>query len=390
MGGGATSNAYLRRVQLVRTVSGKERVIIDVNATSNGAVEVQDGDLVRISSVDSRIYNAVALEGAVRYPGRYELKPGMRLTQLLTREDVLPTAYVDRVEVQRYADDYRTEVTSVNLKQLWAGDVSLDLVLKPLDRVIVRSEVRPPASVTLTGEVKRPGAYPIAPGERLSSVLKRAGGFTDRAFVKGAVFTRESIKKIEEEQLRSFIDAQERRLIADAGTVVVRGLDREEAASSQQLVKTKQELLAALARKVVLGRMVVKLDEPEKLEGIPNDVLLEDGDTLHTPQPPQSVVVLGSVRNPASVLYKEGEGAEYYLNRAGGFSREADQKESYVVKADGSTVSGFTKIRTIEPGDAILVPPKEEVKFRPLGIAKDMLQILSTGLLSVAALAVIF
>jgi protein involved in polysaccharide export with SLBB domain len=314
----------------------------------------------------------------------------MRLAQLLTREDVLPTAYVDRVEVQRYTDDYRTEVMSVNVKQLWAGETSLDLVLKPMDRIIVRSEVRPPASVTLKGEVKRPGTYPIAPGERLSSVLKRAGGFSDRGFVKGAVFTREAIKKVEEEHLRSFIDAQERRLIADAGTVVVRGLDREEATAGPQMVKMKQELLAALARKVVLGRMVVKLDEPEKLEGTANDVLLEDGDALTIPQPPQSVVVLGSVRNPTSVLYKEGEGAEYYLNRAGGFSKEADQKESYVQKADGSTVSGFTKLRTIEPGDAILVPPKEEVKVRPLGIVKDALSILSTGLLSVAALAVIF
>ena len=109
-----------------------------------------------------------------------------------------------------------------------------------------------------------------------------------------------------------------------------------------------------------------------------------------SPTPPQFVVVLGSVRNPTSVVYKEGEGAEYYLNRAGGFSREADKKESYVVKADGSTVSGFTKLRAIEPGDVILVPPKKEVKFRPLGIAKDMLSILSTGLLSVAPLVVIF
>ena len=66
-------------------------------------------------------------------------------------------------------------------------------MLKPLDEITVRSELRETASVTLTGQVARPGKYTIAPSERLSSVLERAGGFTDGAFVKGAVFTRASL-----------------------------------------------------------------------------------------------------------------------------------------------------------------------------------------------------
>jgi protein involved in polysaccharide export with SLBB domain len=278
----------------------------------------------------------------------------MRIAQLLTADMLLPEAYVDRVEVARRRPDLSMEILAVDLKKAWSGDASQDLLLKPLDEVTVRTELKAARTVQLSGQVVRPGVYTISEGERLSSVLERAGGFSDRAFLKGALFTRAALRKTEQEQVDAFLKVQEQRLLSTASTVTV-GAEKEEIASQQQALQARRDMLKILASKVVVGRMVVHLDTPDKLKGTDNDVVLTDGDTLSVPEPPQSVLVLGAVRNSTSVQYKEGAGVDYYINRVGGFSREADQKEAHIVKADGSAISSFTNVRNIEPGDTVIV-----------------------------------
>lgn len=392
MAGGFSPGAYLKRAQILRTSLGKERTVVDVDLT-NGAssAAVQNGDVVRILPVNPKMYNVVLVEGAVKQPGTYQLKPGMRLGQLLTREELLPEAHFERVEIQRQTQDGKgPQVIELDLAKAWTGDAIQDVVLAPQDRITVRTEVRPPASVTLTGEVKRPGVYGIALGERLSSVLKRAGGYTSKAFPRGAVFARRSAVRAEKEQLEKFIQGQERRLLAEAGTVVVSGVDREDVGARSQTIATRRELLDVLASRVVLGRVVVRVDDVERLEGSPDDLVLEDGDALHIPSPPASVTVVGSVRNPTSVLYREDADVDYYLNRAGGLSKEADRKELYIQRSDGSAVTGFSKIRPVEAGDTVVVPPKAETQYRPISIGRDLITVLSQTLLSVASLAAIF
>jgi protein involved in polysaccharide export with SLBB domain len=136
--------------------------------------------------------------------------------------------------------------------------------------------------------------------------------------------------------------------------------------------------------------MIIRLDEPAALLGTERDVVLVDGDALDVPEPPASVLVLGSVRNSASVMYQKGAGLDYYVNRAGGFTPEADKKEVHIVKADGSAITGFANIRTAEPGDTVVVPPKREEKIRALPTMRDALQIISSTLLSIIALAALF
>lgn len=392
MAGGFTPTAYLKRAQILRAALGKDRTVVDVDLTNgHSSVAVQNGDVVRILAINPRMYETILVEGAVKQPGTFQLKPGMRVSQLLTNEELLPEAYSEIVEIQRQASNQKApEVIEVNLRKAWSGDPGQDVALEPHDRITVRTEVRPPASVTLTGEVKRPGVYGVTPGERLSSVLKRAGGFTSKAYLRGAVFARQSSKRIEKEQLDRFVEAQERRMLAEAGTVVVSGVDREETGAHSQTINTRRELLGVLASKVVLGRIVVKIDDLERLERSPNDLVLENGDTLHVPTPPASVTVVGSVRNPTSVVYLESADVDYYLNRAGGLSKEADKKEMYIQRADGSALTGFSKIRTVEAGDTLVVPPKAETQYKPISIGRDLITMLSQTLLSVASLAAIF
>jgi protein involved in polysaccharide export with SLBB domain len=395
LAGGVTPTSYLRRVQVVRARPSSERVTLDVDLAGYylkgdeaSNPPVNGGDLVLIHRSDPRIYNTVRVEGAVKYPGTYELKPMMRISQLLPVEKLLPEAQPERVEIARRRPDLSLEIVAVNLKKAWNGDADADLLLKPLDEVTVRTELKAARTLTLTGQVVRPGVYTVAEGERLSSVLERAGGYTDRAFLKGAVFTRAALRKIEQEQLDNFLKAQEQRILATASTVTV-GAEKEEVAAQQQSIQARREMLKLLASKVVIGRMVVHLDTPDKLKDTGDDVVLIEGDTLEVPEPPQSVLVIGSVRNSTSVQYKPGANAEYYINRVGGFSKEADKKETHIVKADGSAISSFTNIRDVEPGDSIIVPPKAEEKIRLLPAIRDVVQTIGSALLGIAALAVL-
>jgi len=396
LAGGVTPTSYLKRVQIVRALPNAERATLDVDLTghylkgdeaSNPLINA--GDLVLIHPADPRVYNIVKVDGAVRYPGAYELKPMMRIGQLLPADRLLPEAYTERVEVARRRPDLTMEVLSVDLKKAWSGDPSHDLLLKPLDEVTVRTELKSARTMILGGQVVRPGVYTIAEGEKLSSVLERAGGFTDRAFLKGAAFTRASLRRIEQEQLDAFLKTQEQRMLSSASTVIV-GAEKEEVAAQQQALQARREALRLLASKVVVGRMVVHLDRPDRLKGSENDVVVVDGDTLNVPEPPDSVLVIGAVRNSTSVQHKEGAGVDYYINRVGGYSKEADKKEAHIVKADGSAISSFTNIRTVEPGDTVIVPPKEEEKIRTLPTVRDIAQTIGAALLGIAALAVLF
>ena len=396
LAGGVTPTSYLKRVQIVRALPNAERATLDVDLTAHylkgdeaSNPLVNAGDLVLIHPADPRVYNIVKVDGAVRYPGAYELKPLMRISQLLPADKLLPEAYTERVEVARRRPDLTMEVLSVDLKKAWGGDRNQDLLLRPLDEVTVRTELKAARTIVLGGQFARPGIYTIAEGEKLSSVLERAGGFTDRAFLKGAAFTRASLRRIEQEQLDAFMKTQEQRMLASASTVIV-GAEKEEVAAQQQALQARREALRLLASKVVVGRMVVRLDQPDKLKGTENDITLIDGDTLSVPEPPDSVLVIGAVRTSTSVKHKDGAGVDYYINRVGGYSKEADKDEAHLIRADGSAIASFTKIRTVEPGDTVIVPPKEEEKIRTLPTVRDIAQTIGAALLGIAALAVLF
>ena len=221
---------------------------------------LRDGDLVTIFPGQDRLNSAVILEGFVRAPGLHEWKPGMRLSDLLKPETLLPEAYRDRVEVVRVRPDFSREVLTVDLRELWASNQTpnpaRDIMLQPMDRISVQSEVMGPAAVTLIGEVKRPGTYAITKGERLSSVIRRAGGFTDKAYPKAAVFTRESVRKREKAQLEDFVRIQEERIFSETAAVAAAG---ESAGPLRESLIQRRALLRMMAERVTVGRLVLRL-----------------------------------------------------------------------------------------------------------------------------------
>jgi len=484
LAGGLTIISYVKRIQVERVMERQRKVVLDEQfidlkdfEAKTATFALQEGDFVSVFPIDRSLYGLVTLEGNVRRPGTYALKPDMRVTDLIEQaEGLLPGTYMPRADLARFRDGRQYETVPIDLTAAMAGDAAQNLALNQFDKVIVyhQLDVRPagivqitgsvyrpgvfeltpkmrvsdlvfkgnptrqaslknaemyradpgakvqvirldlegilanPGSaidlyltdrdhvfirelaegvekrtVTISGRVKYPGEYAITREERLSSVLERAGGFLPEAFPKGAVFTRESIRRIEREQLDKFIRTQEQALLAEsaavsAGSVALSSGEKTDMTSTQTTVTTqRRELLRSLAASITLGRLAIHLGPPEMLKGSPDDILLEDGDALLVPQQPTSVAILGAVKNSTAILQVDGEPLDYYLNKAGGATREADLDQTYILKPDGSAVTGFLKARKIEAGDAIIVPVSTEPRIRGIPLWKDLATIVA-------------
>ncbi|MEI8191097.1 MAG: SLBB domain-containing protein, partial [candidate division NC10 bacterium] len=381
MAGGVAPGGYLPRVQLQRFEANATRIVKDFNladfyqrAAAEANPSIQDGDLLRVFPVESRLYNVVSLEGFVRRPGYYEFRPGLRVADLLPRSELLLEAFVDRAEVVRLKGDQSVEVIPFSIKDAWTGKPEANLELRPLDRVVVGSEYRPGSSVLVTGQVRRPGRYSLSEGERLSSLVERAGGFMPEAFPKGAVFTRESVRQNERIQLEKFIQSMDQTLLAENAAYA----GGEYGAANLTAANTiRQSLLRSLSSALTLGRLSIQLEPADRLRGMPDDILLEDGDSLTVPQYPTSVTVIGGVRNSAAVLYKPDETIDYYIGRAGGVRPEGDVSQAYILKPDGSAIYSFAKMRKVDAGDAVVVPLSLEAKMRWGPFIKDLVTILA-------------
>jgi len=188
------------------------------------------------------------------------------------------------------------------------------------------------------------------------------------------------------------VRSHEQRLLAEASNLTpsASGLSNDEVAAQRAVLFQRREQLKLVASRLILGRVVVHVETPEKLEGTQNDLVMQDGDTLKVPQKPDTVVVIGSVRNPTAVIHKDDLDVEYYLNRAGGLAPEAAKKEIYLMKVDGSAVAGFMNLRDIDPGDVVIVPPSTKSKLNKRALIKDLVTITGRIALSFAALAAIF
>lgn len=175
---------------------------------------------------------------------------------------------------------------------------------------------------TVQGEVARPGTYEVQRGDRLSSLIERAGGFTDNAWLRGAALIRETAPISKEAALRDRIARILRETPAKAG---------EE--------ERHREFLSALQSLAPAPRLPVKLSHPRLMKGSDVDLPLEDGDVLVVPSKTGIVTVVGSVKSPgASSLYEAKTDPDAYIRRAGGFTGEADRKHVYLLKADGTAI----------------------------------------------------
>jgi polysaccharide biosynthesis/export protein len=336
----------------------------------------------------------VSVAGKIKVPGRYPLEPGMRVSDLIRAGGSLDeAAYGGQAELTRYqvvnGETRQADLIEVDLRKVLAGDTSADVALQPFDYLVIKETPLWAAQeeVELGGEVKFPGRYPIHRGETLRSVLARAGGLTDLAFVDGAVFTRTELQEREKKQLETLATRMESDL-AQFSLMTA----QETGKDAGQALTVGKSLLANLRDLKPVGRLVIDLNRARSAApGSEQDIVLKDGDRLLVPRVTQEVTVIGEVQSTTSHLYRADLSRDDYIAMSGGLTPRADDDRIYVVRADGSVVAragnvwfsgGDVQIKT---GDTIVAPLDTE-RMRPLPLWTGVTTIIYN--LAIAALAV--
>lgn len=415
MAGGFNDIVFKSRFQINRIVDKKYEIVFEssLDKTDPEEITIQPGDFFRFYPVvqDKKV---VRLEGAVQRGGEYGIGNGLTVKELVMMSGGLKYfAYLDEAELTRINVTQRGPETvklKLDLSRAMEGDPANDVKLQPNDYLFVRAvpEWDLYRVVTINGEVRFPGSYTIMKGETISSLIARAGGFTGKAYLKGAVFQRQSVRELQQRQLDESIDRLEYEIIANSSKALETSLNEEGRKIQETAIAQKQALIAKMRAARAKGRISLNLSSLEKFKGSPSDLALEKGDVLEVPARPAQVQVIGSVYNQTAFVYKDDYSLNKYLKKAGGVTENANEDDIYILKVDGTSISrkstdwgirwdsensrwesgGFMSLR-LDPGDTIVVPEKIE-KVAWLKEIKDMTQILYQIAVTAGVLIVAF
>jgi protein involved in polysaccharide export with SLBB domain len=341
----------------------------------NNPIALRPFDLIRIFSRYEIDSPRVSIEGEVLRPGRFPMSQRMTLADLVRMAGGFKTsAYRDEADLSSYVVQNGQKVminhSIVAVEKALEGDKSADVALKPGDVVSIRrlagwQDIG--ASVTINGEVEHAGSYGIEQGERLSSVLRRAGGFRESAYPAAAVMERVQVRELGEQARQQMILRIENTPITISSAAMSSQATSQATADMQKsLQQQQQNVLTALRNHPASGRLVVNISaDIGKWENTPVDIELRAGDTLVIPKRPNFVIISGQVFNPTAISYVPGRDVGWYLRKAGGATPYGNTKYIYVLRADGSVVprrnswtGGNLMNLRLRPGDTVLVPEK--------------------------------
>jgi protein involved in polysaccharide export with SLBB domain len=402
MAGGLNDIAFTGRIQIIRIVDNHRQTVLEHNLTEMSADEImiQSGDVVKVFPIMENL-RRVRLTGAVERAGEYGISPGMTVRDIIALAGGPKYyAFMEEAELIRVSPTSGGPVTEkkvLNLEKALAGDLEHNIALMEDDYLMVKAvpEWELYRMVAVTGEMKFPGIYTIRKGERLSSLIRRTG-LTDKAYLRGAVFTRESVRALQETQLKESIDRLEQQILSRSAATIEAAISPESAQQERAAMEQRIALVAKLRAARPKGRLAIDftlIEDIETFEGSEYDLVLEEGDTLNIPETPAQVQVIGSVYNQNAFLHDSKSTVEKYVTLAGGMTRDADKKEIYVLKVDGTAISdretrGFME-RQLDPGDTIVVPEKLD-KVAWLRDLKDITQILYQIAVTVGVLIVAY
>jgi protein involved in polysaccharide export with SLBB domain len=305
----------------------------------------------------------VSIYGEVARPGEYPLSMSMTAAQLVRmaggfkRGAFRETAELTSHEVvngARVELDHRT----VAIGRAVAGEPDTDVLLKPGDVLTISmiggwTDIG--GAVNVVGEILHPGRYGIQPGEKLSAVLKRAGGLSPDAYTYGAILDRAQVREFSARNRDEMIAKLMEGNVASART------------SSATANRQNQQLIERLQQIQPSGRMVIHISpDIEKWANTPADVDVRPGDSIFIPKRPNFVMVAGQVYSSSAITYSQGKSAGWYLAQAGGPTSTANKKDIFVIRANGTVVgrntsewwSGGVTSTILQPGDTIYVPDK--------------------------------
>jgi protein involved in polysaccharide export with SLBB domain len=340
----------------------------------NGNLALQPLDTIRIFGRYEVDAPKATILGEVLRPGIYPMSKGMTAAQLVRmaggfkRDALLEKADLTSYDVN---DGNRIveSLATVHIGAAVAGtDPNADVLLKPGDTLTIHqitgwNDIG--ESITIDGQVKFPGNYGFHDGERLSSVLRRAGGLLPTAYPMGAVLVRVQVRELEQKSREELIRQIETNSAAARLSPNLAGGD---GGATLQLIKAQQEeVLQDLKSHPPTGRMVIHISaDIDSWANTPADIELRRGDVLTIPKQPGFVLVTGQVYNATALTFAPGQTAGWYLSHAGGTNSTANRKEIFIIRANGSVIGRRSgeffdpKVLStkLNPGDVVVVPQK--------------------------------
>jgi len=409
--GGLTVEAYLPEAHLTRLLRVGESDslhstllkvnlagIVDNPADENNLELKPYDELVVFPHSNFILPKKVSVYGAVKQEGDYELTGNMSVRDLVNQAQGLTrNSYKVSVEVVRRKivgdSNVVREVHQVPFEDAMSGKLSF--VLQDGDGIYVREVVnsRERASASVAGEFNFPGRYEFAVGEKLSNLIKRAGGFSPEAYLRGMVFIRKSVKA---QQLRHIEDLN-RRLESQLEIMRQRTVDVNEQVTIKAAIENRKNVLNDIRNAPYLGRVVVEIDRELQFAGTDWDITLENGDSLWIGQKPNTVSIMGEVYSPTTLIFtSQSNTVGECLEKAGGVSEYGDYNNTYYVAPDGTIATPNTtpwyssyEWKRVEPGGTIIVPPKGPKKDYLDAITK-ISQIIFNTAVSVGVVATFF
>jgi polysaccharide export outer membrane protein len=341
----------------------------------------------------------VELDGAVREPGDYLAVPGASLDELIIAANGLkPDADLNAVEVTSVAIDNVGGLAVSSRKTYALTPQTLSSVsLHRLDEVHIPAVMldQEDGTIEVSGEVQFPGSFHLLRGERLSSVLQRAGGLTKQAYPIGAIFLRSSVAKVRETAYQQEADDLQKQLVAtvaQAGSALSSANGQSGGFSAESAVFLS-DVIRQLRTKAADGRMSIVAD-PAALAATPQaDIELQPGDKLIIPKRPSEVDVTGEVLNAGSFRFVPQLDVADYIGMAGGYDRYADEDHIFIVNPDGTARQVSDDLfdfhsSKLAPGSVVVVP--RDLRPLDLGVLTVTLsKILSDLAISAASVAVL-
>ncbi|MDE7378375.1 MAG: SLBB domain-containing protein [Paraprevotella sp.] len=345
---GVTEEAFLGRALLHRRRADRSLEVLALNlgGVIDGTmpdVPLRNEDVLYVfSNEEAQNEQTMTVYGEVRYPGVYHYARNTSLEDFILQAggltDAASTVKVDvaRRIVNRSALNSGRAISKTYTFALKDGlvvDGDPGFTLEPFDEVYVRKspEYHVQQNVKIEGEVAFEGEYVLSQkNERLTDLIKRAGGFTDDAYIRGARLERNMTG---EELVRKQATL---KLTASGDSIDMSTLD--------------------LATTYSVG---IELEKAMANPGGDYDVVLRDGDRLVVPGMQNTIKINGAVMFPNTVAYRSGAKLSYYINQAGGYNSKAKRRHAFVVNING-TVARASKVKDIQPGSEIIVPTKEE------------------------------
>lgn len=372
---GIRGDAFLNRAVLYREKEdfSLEALAVDMAGILNGTAEdvtLRKNDVLYIPSIfDLQEEFVITIKGAVKYPGTYKYVANMSVEDVVIQSGgLLESASVIKAEVARRIKapksttigEMRAETFTLTLKDGLIVSGPADFTLQPFDEVYIRHSpgYQAQQDVFVEGEVLFPGEYAIAKkGERLSDMVKKAGGLTPDAYQAGARLLR---KRSEEEK----------KLI------------KESLEKLKQQESTKDTINIDITEVSDYYPVGIELAEALKKPGSDYDVILKEGDKLIIPEYDGTVRISGAVMYPNTVVFRAKSKSPHYIAQAGGYAQRARKRKVFVIYMNGTVSVAKGRRVDVRPGCEIIVPLKQPRKG--FGIAEIMS--LATSTTSMAAM----